>query len=87
MRRRLLVSTVALIMTATMSIAAEPAWGQDHRGGCNSHEGDHGRGCLPVLDNECDDGGWRPFHIFENLFGNQDWCVYHTEQGNLRYDS
>lgn len=87
MRRRLLVSTLALIMTAMMSIAAGPAWGQNYGGGCDGHEGDHGRGCLPVPDDECEDGGWRPFDIFENLFGNQDWCVYFTEQGNTHYDS
>ena len=75
MRRRLLVSMVALIMTAMMSSAAGPAWGQNYGGGCDGHEGDHGRGCLPVPDDECEDGGWRPFDIFESLFGNQDRCV------------
>ena len=87
MRRRVLVSTVALLMTATMIIAAGPAWGQNHRGGCDGHEGDHGMGCIPVADNECEDDGWQPFNIFENLFGNQDMCGYFTEQGSVHYDS
>jgi hypothetical protein len=75
MRRKLLVSTVALIMTATMSIAGGPAWGQNHGGGCDGYEGDHGRGCLPVTNDECEDGKWQPFDVFENLFENQGWCV------------
>jgi hypothetical protein len=86
MRRRLLVSTVALIITAIMSIAGGPAGAQSHGGGCDGHEGDHGRGCIPVADDECEDGGWQSLDIFENLFGNQDWCVYFIEQGSTQYD-
>lgn len=87
MRYRILVSTVALIMIATMVIAAGPALGQNHGAGCDGHEGDHGRGCLPVIDDECENGGWPPFDIFKSLFGNQDWCVYFTEQGSTHHDS
>jgi hypothetical protein len=87
MRRGILVSVVALTMTAIVSIMSGPAWGQDHGVGCDGYEGDHGRGCLPVIDDECEDGGWQPFDIFRNLFGNQDWCVYSTEQGGTHYDS
>ena len=87
MRRRVLVSTVALLMTATMILAAGPAWGQNHGGGCDGHEGDHGMGCIPVADNECEDDAWQPFDIFENLFGYHDLCVYFTEQGSVHYVS
>jgi hypothetical protein len=75
MRHRLLVSTVALIMTAMIGIAAGPAWGQNHGGGCDGYEGDHGRHCFPVTNDECEDGGWLPFDVFKNLFENQSWCV------------
>ena len=75
MRHRLLVATVALIMTAMMGTTAEPAsWVQNH-GGCDGYEGDHGRDCLPVTNEECEDGEWLPFDVFKNLFENQDWCV------------
>ncbi len=75
MRYRLLVAMVALIMTATMGIAAGPAWGQNlGGGGCADYEGDHGRGCLPTTNDECEDGGWLPFDVFENLFENWGWC-------------
>ena len=87
MRHRILVSAVALLMSATMSIAAGPAWGQSYAGGCGGYEGDHGRGCLPVTNDECEDGRWRPFDIFENLFNNQDLCVNFTEQRNTHYGS
>jgi hypothetical protein len=73
-RRRLLVSTVTLAMTALMGLAAGPAWGQ-HYGGCDGYEGDHGRGCLPTTNDECEDGGWQTFDVFENLFENQGRCV------------
>jgi hypothetical protein len=86
MGRRLLVLTVVLIITATMSLAAGPAWAQKH-GGCDGPEGDHGMGCIPVADDECEDDGWRPFDIFENLFGDEDWCVYFSEQGSTQYES
>ncbi len=87
MRRRILVSVVALTMTAILSIISGSAWGQDHGVGCDGYEGDHGRGCLPVIDDVCEDSRWQPFDIFKNLFGNQDWCVYFTEQGSTHYDS
>ena len=87
MRHRILVSTVALIMIATMVIAAGPALGQNHGAGCDGHEGDHGRGCFPLIDDECEDGGWQPFDILKSLFGNQGWCVYFTEQGSTHHDS
>ena len=44
-------------------------------------------GCIPVTDDECEDDGWRPFDIFENLFGDEDWCVYFSEQGSTQYES
>ena len=75
MRCKLLMLTVVLIMIATMSTAAGPPWVQIHGVGCNGYEGDHGRGCLPVINDECEDGGWQPLDIFENLFENQDWCA------------
>ena len=87
MRHRLLVLTVALIAAATISIAAGPAGAQNHGGGCAGHEGDHGMGCILVVDDECEDDTWQPFDMFENLFGNQDWCVYATEQVGTHYDS
>jgi hypothetical protein len=86
MRHKILASTVALIIT-TMVIAAGPALGQNHGAGCDGHEGDHGRGCLPMIDDECEDGGWPPVDIFKSLFGNQDWCVYFTEQVSTDRDS
>lgn len=74
MRRRRSVSTVAMIMTAMMGTAAVvPARGQ-HHGGCDGHEGDHGRGCLATTD-ECEDGGWQPFEVLKNIFENQGRCV------------
>jgi hypothetical protein len=75
MRRSLLMLTAALIMTATMGIAAGPAWGQNQGGGCDGYEGDHGTSCLPVINDECEDVGWQPFDVFDNLFENQDWCI------------
>ena len=74
-------------MGETISIAAGSAWAQNHGGGCDGQEGEHGMGCLPVINDECEDGEWQPFDIFENLFDNQDWCVYFTEQGSTHYDS
>jgi hypothetical protein len=87
MRYIILVSTVALIMMTTMVIAARPALGQNHGAGCDGHEGDHGRGCLPMIDDECEDVGWPPLDVFKGLFGNQDWCVYFIEQGSTPPDS
>lgn len=75
MRRRILVSVVALTMTAILSIMSGPAWGQDHGVGCDGYEGDHGRGCLPAINNECEDGGWQLFDVLKNLFENQGRCL------------
>ncbi len=76
MRRRLLVSTVALSMTAITGIASGPvAWGQHHEGGCDGYEGDHGRGCLPAANDECEDGGSQPFDLFENLLESRGRCI------------
>jgi len=74
MRHRLLVLSVALIMASMMGIATGSAWGQNHRG-CDSNEGDHGRGCLPTTKEECKDGGWQTFDVFKYLFEKQGVCV------------
>jgi hypothetical protein len=76
MKRRLLVSAAALIMTVMVDISAvAPAWGQHDEGGCDGYEGDHGRGCLPAINNECEDGGWQLFDVLKNLFENQGRCL------------
>lgn len=76
MRRRLLVSTAALIMTVMVDAAAvAPAWGQHNGEGCDGYEGDHGRGCLPANNGECEDDGWQLFDVFKNLFENQGGCL------------
>jgi hypothetical protein len=67
MRRSLFVLTVALILVSMMGIAAGPSWGQQNRG-CDDHEGDHGRGCLPTTQDECQDSGWLLFNMFKNEF-------------------
>ena len=40
-----------------------------------------------MIDDECEDSGWPPVDIFKSLFGNQDWCVYFTEQVSIDRDS
>ncbi len=74
--RRFLVLTGALIIALMMCTTAGPAWGRDHVGGCTNYEGDHGSGCLPTTrEDECQDGGWQPFKVLENLFNNQLVCI------------
>ena len=75
MSRRLLVSTGALIIALMMGITAGPAWGQHHGGDCTDYEGDHGSGCLPTAQDECQEGGWQPFDVLKNLFNNQPLCI------------
>jgi hypothetical protein len=76
MRHKLLVLTVALIMTSMMGTAAGSAWGQNQAGCDGSNEGDHGRGCLPATKEEeaCKEGAWETFNVFEYLFENVDVC-------------
>jgi hypothetical protein len=78
MRHKLLVFisvlTVALIMASMMDTAAGPAWGQNQAGCDGGNEGDHGRGCLPTTNEECKEGAWEAFNIFEYLFENVGAC-------------
>ena len=75
MRNRLLVLSVALIIASMMGIANGLAWGQYH-GGCEGNEGDHGRGCLPTTkeEEECKEGAWEAFEVFEYLFEKVEVC-------------
>ena len=77
MRHKLLVLTVALIIASMMGTAAGPAWGQNQAGCEGTNEGDHGRGCLPTTkeeEEECKEGAWEVFKVFEHLFENVDVC-------------
>ena len=76
MRHKLLVLSVALMVTSMMGTAAGPAWGQNQAGCDGSNEGDHGRGCLPTTkeEEECMEGAWEAFNVFEDLFENVGVC-------------
>jgi hypothetical protein len=75
MRHKLFILSVALLMASMMGIAAGPAWGQNQAGCEGSNEGDHGRGCLPTTkEEECKEGAWEVFKVFEHLFENVDVC-------------
>ena len=77
MRHKLLVLTVALIMVSLVT-AAGPAWGQNQAGCDGSNQGDHGRGCLPTTkekEEECKEGAWEAFDVFEYLFENVGVCI------------
>ena len=75
MRRKLFILLVALLMASMIGIAAGPAWGQNQAGCEGTNEGDHGRGCLPTTkEEECKEGAWEVFKVFEHLFENVDVC-------------
>lgn len=75
MRHKLLVLTVPLLMALIMGSAAGSAWGQNQAGCDGSNEGDHGRGCLPTTkEEECKEGAWEAFNVFEYLFENVGVC-------------
>jgi hypothetical protein len=75
MRHKLLVLSVALMVTSMMGTAAGPAWGQNQVGCDGSNEGDHGRDCLPTTkEEECMEGAWEAFNVFEDLFENVGVC-------------
>ena len=75
MRHKVLVVTVALIMQSLMGTVDRPAWGQNQAGCDGSNEGDHGRGCLPTTkEEECKEGAWEAFNVFEYLFENVGVC-------------
>ena len=62
-------------MASMIGIAAGAAWGQNQAGCEGSNEGDHGRGCLPTTkEEECKEGAWEVFKVFEHLFENVDVC-------------
>jgi hypothetical protein len=72
---RLSVSTGALIVALMMSITAGQAWGEP-QGHCIANESDHGSGCLPTTESyKCQDGGWQPLELLENLFTNHLLCI------------
>jgi hypothetical protein len=75
MRRKLFILLVALLMASMIGIAAGPAWGQNQAGCEGTNEGDHGRGCLPTTkEEECKEGAWEVFKVFEHLFENVEVC-------------
>ena len=74
MKHKLLVLTVPLLVALIMGSAAGSAWGQNQVG-CDSNEGDHGRGCLPpTKEEECKEGAWEAFEVFEYIFEKVGVC-------------
>ena len=75
MRHKFLVLVVALIIALMMGTAAGPAWAQNLAGCDGNNEGDHGRGCLPTpKEEECKEGAWGAFNVFEYIFEKVDVC-------------
>jgi hypothetical protein len=75
MRHKFLVLVVALIIALMMGTAAGPPWAQNLAGCDGNNEGDHGRGCLPTpKEEECKEGAWGAFNVFEYIFEKVDVC-------------
>ena len=75
MRHKLLVLVVALLMALIMGTVTGPAGGQNQTGCDGNNEGDHGRGCLPTTrEEECKEGVWEAFKVFEYIFEKVDVC-------------